>query len=105
MKKKISINRFVELLCTNPAKIYGLYPKKGSLIPGGDADITIINPNSEYTLTRSMLHGAVDYTCFEGMTLKGDIDIVIQSGKVAYKNNKFLGKKGDGKFIKRKVIG
>ncbi|MBN7575717.1 dihydropyrimidinase [Clostridium sp. 2-1] len=104
MKKKISINRFVELLCTNPAKIYGLYPKKGSLIPGGDADITIINPNSEYTLTRSMLHGAVDYTCFEGMTLKGDIDIVIQSGKVAYKNNKFLGKKGDGKFIKRKVI-
>ncbi|NRY62909.1 dihydropyrimidinase [Clostridium beijerinckii] len=104
MKKKISINRFVELLCTNPAKIYGLYPKKGSLIPGGDADITIINPNPEYTLTRSMLDGAVDYTCFEGMTLKGDIDTVIQSGKVSYKNNRFLGKKGDGKFIKRKVI-
>ena len=88
MKKKISINIFVKLLCTNPAKIYGLYPKKGSLIPGADADITIINPNTEYTITRSMLHGAVDYTCFEGMKLKGAIDTVIRNGKVAYKNNR-----------------
>lgn len=104
MKKKISINRCIELLCTKPAQIYGLYPKKGSLIPGADADITIINPNSEYTLTRSMLHGAVDYTCFEGMELKGKIDTVIQNGKVAYKDNAFFGKKGDGKFIKRKVM-
>lgn len=104
MEKKISINRFVELLCTNPAKIYGMYPKKGCLIPGADADITIINPNYEYTLTRSMLQGAVDYTCFEGMKIRGSIDTVIQNGKVAYKNNKFLGKKGDGKFIRRKVM-
>jgi dihydropyrimidinase len=104
MKKKISINRFVELLCTNPAKIYGLYPKKGCLIPGSDADITILNSNPECTLTRSMLHGAVDYTCFEGMKIKGAIDTVIQNGKVAYKNNKFYGKKGDGKFVKRKAM-
>jgi len=103
MKKRISLKRFVELLCTNPAKIYGMYPKKGCLIPGADADVTIINPNSEYTLTRSMLQGAVDYTCFEGMKINGDIDTVIQNGKVAYKNSKFFGKKGHGKFIKRKL--
>ncbi|SHI74062.1 dihydropyrimidinase [Clostridium cavendishii DSM 21758] len=104
MEKKISINRCIELLCTKPAKIYGLYPKKGSLNPKSDADVTIINPNLEYTLTRSMLRGAVDYTCFEGIELKGKIDTVIQNGKVVYKNDDFFGKKGDGKFIKRRVM-
>ena len=101
MKKRISINRFVETLCTNPARIYGLYPKKGILQPGSDGDLVIIDPSREYTLTRSLLHGAADYTAYEGMKLQGKIELVMLRGSIIAEGRVFKGKKGAGRFIPR----
>lgn len=64
MKNRISINRFVETLCTNPARIYG---SKGILQPGADGDLVIIDPDNEYVITHDKMHSAVDYTAYEGM--------------------------------------
>ena len=64
MKNRIDINKFVEVCCTNPAKIFGLYPKKGTIAVGSDADITIIDPNKEVVLTTDKLHSNVDYTAY-----------------------------------------
>ena len=102
-KNKISINKFVEVMCTNPAKIYGCYPQKGVLLPGSDADIVIIDADKENVITHSELHTAVDYTLYEGKKVTGDIECVIQRGEIIVENNKFIGKKGNGRFIKRKI--
>lgn len=101
MKGRISVNKLVETCCTNPCKIYGL-AEKGSLIPGADADLVIIDPEKSYTMTHSRMHGAVDYTMYEGAEVKGEIDLVMQRGNVIAKDNQFVGEKGAGKFIYRK---
>ena len=102
MKEKISINKLVEVACTNPAKVYGMYPKKGSIEPGSDGDLMIIDADQEQTLTHKMMHGAVDYTSYEGIPLKGKIDLVMQRGKVIAENNEFKGARGDGQYLHRK---
>ena len=104
MKNKIDLNKFVEVCCTNPAKIFGLYPKKGTISVGSDADITIIDPNKEVVLTTDKLHSNVDYTAYEGFKLKGYPIFTILRGKVVSKDGEFVGKKGYGKYIKRKRI-
>ena len=103
MKNRISLNRFVEVACTNPAKVYGLYPKKGILEPGADADLIILDPEREQTLTHANMHGAVDYTVYEGVPVKGYIDLVMQRGNVIAKENRFTGARGAGEFIHRKT--
>lgn len=100
-KKRITLPQLVKYLCTNPARMYGLYPEKGALLPGSDADLVIFDPAKEKVLTHRDMHSAVDYTCYEGMNVKGDIDLVMQRGKTIVKDNVFLGKKGDGKYLKR----
>ena len=102
MKEKISINKLVEVACTNPAKVYGMYPKKGIIEPGSDGDLMIIDADQEQTLTHKMMHGAVDYTSYEGIPLKGKIDLVMQRGKVIAENNEFKGARGDGQYLHRK---
>ena len=102
MKKKISINKFVEVCCTNPAKVFGLYPKKGSIQIGADGDIVIIDPNKEVVLTRKNLHSNVDYTAYEGIRVQGYPIMTISCGKIIVKEGEFLGHKGSGNFIKRK---
>lgn len=102
MKKKISINKFVEVCCTNPAKVFGLYPKKGSIQIGADGDIVIIDPNKEVVLTRKNLHSNVDYTAYEGIKVQGYPIMTISCGKIIVKEGEFLGHKGSGNFIKRK---
>ena len=104
MKNRITINKFVELICTNPAKIFGLYPKKGILQPGSDGDVVIINPAEKEILTKSTMHSAVDYTAYEGMETQGKIEMVMQRGKLLVKDNVFLGEKGQGEFLKRKLV-
>ena len=104
MKNKIDLNKFVEVCCTNPAKIFGLYPKKGTISVGSDADITIIDPNKEVVLTTDKLHSNVDYTAYEGFKLKGYPIFTILRGKVVSKDGEFVGEKGYGKYIKRKRI-
>ncbi|MFA9397905.1 MAG: dihydropyrimidinase [Clostridiaceae bacterium] len=103
MKNKISINKFVDVISTTPAKIFGLYPKKGAIAIGSDADLVILDPEKEIILSKKYLHENVDYTAYEGMKLKGYPVLTILRGKIIVKNNIFLGQKGDGKFIKREI--
>jgi len=98
---KISENQFVKLLCENPARIFGMYPKKGTLAIGADADIMIIDPNEKDTLSKQNLHSVCDYSIFEGFEVSCKIPYVLLRGKVLVKDGKFLGEKGYGKFIKR----
>lgn len=101
MKGRITLPQMVHYLCTNPSRMYGLYPQKGTLLPGSDADLILLNPEKERILTHADMHSAVDYTCYEGMAVKGEIELVMQRGHVIVKENQFLGKKGDGKYLKR----
>ncbi|WP_252254775.1 dihydropyrimidinase [Clostridium sp. ZBS12] len=104
MKGRINLNKFVELCCTNPAKMFGLYPKKGTIQVGSDGDIVIIDPEREVTLTNSNLHSNVDYSAYEGIRVKGYPVITISRGQIIVKDNKFIGQKGYGKFIKRSKV-
>jgi dihydropyrimidinase len=101
MKERISPVEFARLCATNPAKLFGLYPKKGAIQPGSDADIVILDPGRGYTVTHDQLHENVDYTPYEGMELKCSIDCVISRGEVIVQSNEFIGQKARGKFIKR----
>lgn len=103
MKKRININKFVDITSTKPAKIFGLYPKKGDIKIGSDADIVIIDPKKQVILKKNILHENVDYTCYENFKLQGYPVITISRGEVIVKDGVFKGKKGRGKFINRKV--
>lgn len=102
---KISPNRFVELVSTNPAKIFGLYPQKGVLAPGADADIVIWNPDREHTISAKTHHMNVDYNCYEGMTVKGWPAQVLVRGKTLVKDDQWYGEAGYGTFISRSAHG
>ena len=100
-KGRITLPQLVRLACTEPSRLYGLYPQKGTLQPGADADVVILDPNGTRTLTQSTLHSAADYTCYEGMELQGKIDLVLSRGEVIVQDNQFLGRKGAGRYLKR----
>ncbi|MFK5926563.1 MAG: dihydropyrimidinase [Desulfuromusa sp.] len=102
-KGLFSINRFVALVATNPAKIMGLYPRKGALQVGADADLILWNPNLEKTVSVETLHQKCDYTPFAGMTTKGWPVLTMVRGEVIVNNGIFSGGKGSGCFIKRKL--
>ena len=100
-KGRLTMHRLVETLCTSPSRIYGLYPQKGALLPGADADLVILNPDASGVLIHSQMHGAVDYTAYEGMKIQGEIRLVMQRGNVIAKDGRFTGEKGAGRFIHR----
>lgn len=102
MKNRISMNRFVETMCTNPAKIYGLYPQKGIIQPGSDGDLVIIDPGAEYVITHDRMHSAVDYTSYEGIRIQGKVSLVMQRGRIVAEDGQFKGERGAGRFIMRK---
>ncbi len=104
-EKRISLNRWVELISTNPSKIFGMYPRKGTIAPGSDADIVIWDPKKELTISAQTHHMRVDYSMFEGKQVKGDAETVISRGEVIVENKKFLGKAGRGNYIKRNTYG
>ncbi len=101
MKERISINKFVDITSTNPAKLFGMYPQKGSLEIGSDADITIINPNLKRVINQKDLHENLDYTPYEGMEVTGWPVVTISNGMVLVEGNNFNGERGQGRFIKR----
>ncbi|MFA6941279.1 MAG: amidohydrolase family protein, partial [Clostridiaceae bacterium] len=101
MKGRISLNKFVEVTSTNPAKLFGIYPKKGEIANGSDADLVIIDPNKEVTLSKNILHENVDYTPYEGIELTGYPVITIARGKIIVKEGIFCGNKGYGKYLNR----
>ena len=98
---KISMNRFVELTSTSPAKIFGLFPRKGTIAPGSDADIVIFDPEKKQRLSHKTLHMNVDYNPYEGREVTGVTDTVISRGKVVIDAGTFTGRAGAGSFLKR----
>jgi dihydropyrimidinase len=103
-KGRITLNKYVEVACTNPAKIFGMFPRKGTLAPGSDADIVIFDPNKRHRLSAGTHHMNVDYSAYEGWELTGKVETVILRGKIAIDKGNCLLEKGYGKFIRRKKL-
>jgi len=101
---KITLNKYVEVACTNPAKIFGMFPRKGTIAIGSDADIVIFDPEEKHTLSAKTHHMNVDYSGYEGWEVTGKVKTVLLRGKVAIEGNKCLLKKGYGQFIKRRKV-
>jgi len=99
--KRFSPNRFVQLVSTAPAKLFGLYPRKGTVAIGSDADLVVFDPNEEQTISAKTHHMRVDYSMFEGIRVKGVPKIVLSRGRIIIENGKFAGKPGAGEFLKR----
>lgn len=100
-KGKLSVSKWVELISVNPAKMFGLYPKKGALEVGSDADIVIWDPAQEHTISAATHHMRVDYSMYEGMKVVGNADTVISRGEVIVARNEWLGRPGRGRYLRR----
>ena len=98
---RISLNRFVELTSTSPAKMFGLFPRKGTIAPGSDADIVVFDPTRTITLAAKTLHMNVDYNPYEGRRVTGAAHTVLSRGRLVIENGKFVGRAGAGSFLKR----
>jgi dihydropyrimidinase len=96
---RIDINHFVALCCTNPAKMYGLYPRKGTIAIGGDADIAIWDPEKKVTISIDMLHDNMDYTPYEGRELTGWPVTVLSRGRVVVEAGELEAERGSGRFL------
>jgi dihydropyrimidinase len=102
---RISLNRMVELLATNPAKLFGLYPRKGTVAVGSDADLVVFDPEKKLTLSASTHHSKADYNLFEGTEVTGAPEIVIRRGEVLVENGELVGRPGSGRFVPRARVG
>jgi dihydropyrimidinase len=102
---RLSLNRFVELVATTPAKLFGMYPKKGEIAPGSDADLVLWDPAAEHTISASTHHMRVDYSMFEGFRVRGSARMVLSRGEVIVDNGTFHGRAGRGQFLKRAARG
>jgi dihydropyrimidinase len=98
---RISRERWVEIISTAPARLFGMYPRKGALAVGSDADIVIYDPNRRHTISAKTHHMDVDYSCYEGREVVGGSDIVLSRGTVIVRDGAFTGRKGHGQFIRR----
>ena len=99
--RKISANKFVDLACTTPAKLFGLFPRKGTLAVGSDADMVIFDPKAESVLSKSTSLSRCDYTPYEGMRTRGSTWLVLQRGRVIAREGKVMGRPGSGEFLPR----
>jgi dihydropyrimidinase len=98
---RFSVNRFVELVATTPARLFGLYPRKGTIAVGSDADLVIFDPKRQHTISAMTHHMRVDYSMFEGIKVTGMPDVVLSRGRVVVEGEKFLGRAGQGEVLKR----
>ncbi len=98
---RISLNRWVELCCTNPARLFGCYPRKGTLTPGADADIVVWDPEARRTLSAASLHQRTDYTLYEGWEVTGAPRVVLSRGRVIVEGDAWTGEAGAGRFVHR----
>ena len=99
---KFSLNRWVELCCTNPAKLFGVYPQKGTLVPGSDADIVVWDPHATHTISAAIHHMNTDYNLYEGMEVTGLPSVVLSRGRVLVQDGQWKGEAGTGRFVPRK---
>jgi len=98
---RISRERWVEIVSTAPAKMFGMYPQKGAIAIGSDADIVIYDPDRRHTISAATHHMDVDYSCYEGRSIQGGSDIVLSRGSVIVRDGEFTGRKGHGRFVRR----
>ncbi len=104
-KGQLSLSRFVELTSTAPARIFGMYPKKGEIAAGSDADLVLWDPTEEMTISAATHHMRVDYSMFEGFRVRGNARTVLSRGEVIVDRGEFLGKPGRGRYLKRQARG
>ena len=102
---RIDLNRMVELLCTNPAKLFGLYPRKGTVAVGSDADLVIFDPEKQHTITAANQQSKTDYNLYEGTEVVGDIETVLLRGNVLVEGGEVVAKPGIGQFVRRAKFG
>ena len=101
LRKRISLNQWVRLIATNPAKLYGLYPRKGDLIPGSDADIVIFDPNHQQIVSTANTHMNVNYNTYAGLQTTGRVERVLVRGETVLNNGRLLVEPGYGQYLKR----
>ncbi|KMY53305.1 phenylhydantoinase [Bacillus sp. FJAT-27231] len=104
-KGRISLNQFVDIVSTRIAKLFGLFPRKGTIAVGSDADIVIFDPNKERTISAETHHMNVDYSAFEGMKVTGEPISVLSRGEFVIREKEFVGKPGKGQYLKRERFG
>ena len=102
---RVGLNRMVELLCTNPAKLFGLYPRKGTIAVGSDADIVIFDPAKRHLITAASQQSKTDYNLYEGTEVVGDVVTVLLRGNVIVDGGEVVGKPGIGQFVRRAKFG
>jgi dihydropyrimidinase len=100
-KGRISLNKMVEVACTNPAKLFGMFPRKGTLAAGSDADVVLLDPKAKHTLSAQTHHMNTNYSAYEGWKVQGKVKTVLLRGQVAIEDNQCRLSKGYGQFIKR----
>ncbi|MGA2209540.1 MAG: dihydropyrimidinase [Acidimicrobiales bacterium] len=100
---EIPLSRWVEVTSTNPAKMFGLYPQKGAIAPGSDADIVIYDPLAVQTISAATHHMAVDYSCYEGMPITGRVETVLSRGRQVIADGAYTGEAGHGRFVPRRL--
>jgi dihydropyrimidinase len=100
-EERLSLERWVEICSTTPARMFGLYPQKGTIAVGSDADIVVFDPSKRHTLSAATHHMRTDYSCYEGMEVAGGVDTVLSRGRVIVAGDQYLGKKGDGRYLPR----
>lgn len=99
--RRFTLNRMVDISSTTPAKLFGIYPRKGTIAVGSDADIAIVDPAATDTLSAATHHMNVDYSCFEGIELTGKLETVISRGEVIVSKGEYRGSPGHGRYLKR----
>jgi dihydropyrimidinase len=102
---KLSLSRFVEITSTAPARIFGMYPKKGTIAPGSDADVVVWDPQAEHTISAATHNMRCDYSMFEGFKVRGNAKQVYSRGELIVENGKYLGKVGRGQYLRRTARG
>jgi dihydropyrimidinase len=102
---RITLNRMVELLATNPAKLFGLYPRKGTIAVGSDADLVVFDPERKLTISGATHHSASEQNIFEGTEVTGSPELVLRRGEVIVEGDELLAKRGSGQFVRRARFG
>lgn len=98
----ITLERWVEITSTTPARMFGMYGKKGVIAPGADADVLIYDPRGHTSIGLEKTHHMnMDYSAWEGYEIDGHVDTVLSRGKIIVHKNEYLGRKGDGQYVKR----